>query len=167
MTGHSVVRVPDANDPYETFSRATAFCPAGKRVIGTGGTVENAAFILDSVIVSPNLDSVTVEGYRTEYFRLNTGMDLAAYAVCVDPVPGLQRVSVISGYTSLNKVLTLACPEGTRIYGTGASLTGAVGQAYVEAVAPWGTYGAVLSAREDTTGHEWSWYAELYAICAR
>jgi hypothetical protein len=86
--------------------------------------------------------------------------------VCVDPVPGRQRVTATSGCTSNNKVVTVSCPTSTHLHGTGGSLTGAAGQAFIEAVAPWGTYGVIFSAREDPTGYSGNWNADVYAISA-
>jgi hypothetical protein len=83
----------------------------------------------------------------------------------VDPVPGQQRVTHSSAVTSEDKLVTAACPAGTTVHDVSGSITGAVGEAYLDAMVPNAT-GAVVNAREDSTGFSGSWTLAAYAICA-
>jgi hypothetical protein len=90
-----------------------------------------------------------------------------AYAICIGAVPGQQIVTATSGYDSADKVITVTCPPGLHVHGTAGSLTGALGQAYLDARLPTGPATSVLlNAREDVTGHAGDWKADVYAICA-
>jgi hypothetical protein len=89
--------------------------------------------------------------------------------VCVNPVPGQQLVSATNASTSADKFISVTCPAGTRLHGTGGSLTGSVGEAYLDRVGlfgPGAVAGADVEAHEDQTGYAGNWIATSYAICA-
>jgi hypothetical protein len=70
-----------------------------------------------------------------------------------------------SGASSADKVVTAACPAGTTVHGLSGSITGAAGEAYLDAMVPT-VAGALVNAREDSTGFAGSWILAAYAICA-
>jgi len=154
--------------PGAAINQATASCPGNKKVIGIGGMAFKTPFILDSVYPSANLDSVTARGSRPEWYSDPTrNIGVTAYAICVDPVPGLQLFAVPVGADSVDKPIAVGCPSGATVHSVGGSLTGASGQAFFDAITPGDqlAYGYV-SAREDATGYARSWTARAYVICA-
>ena len=168
VTGHSIVEVDGPARPGAASNRATASCPGNTRVIGVGGIAFKTPFILDSVYPSANLNSVTAVGSRPEGFSDRTrSIGVTAYAICVDPVPGLQLFAVPVGPDSVDKPIAVGCPTGATVHSVGGSLTGASGQAFFDAVAPGdGLAYAYVSAREDATGYARTWTASAYVICA-
>jgi hypothetical protein len=151
--------------PGSSFAAATAFCPNGKKVIGAGGrSPGKTADILDSINVAASLGSVSVEVARTDGQQATAH----AYAICVDPVPGLQRLEAHTAMGSADTSLSLACPTGTKAHSVGGGLTGALGQAYIDELAPNGASltGAFIDAREDVDGNPGNWRADLVVICA-
>jgi hypothetical protein len=167
VSGHEIVQVHSTDVPGATSSSATAICPAGKKVIGAGGrSAGKPHWVLDSIDVATNLSSVYVETMATEP-DIGGGVAVA-YAICVNPVAGQQRVSATSAFDSNDKVLTVNCPAGTRVHGTGGGITGALGQAYLDALLPTGGApgGTLINAREDGDGFANNWRVSAYAVCA-
>ena len=168
VTGYEIVEAKAAAPMGVDYVSATASCPAGKKVIGAGGRQQGKAFIvLDGISVDADLSGVTVESFSDETAHVTVPVAVA-YAICVDPLPGQQRVTAATEWTSSDKLLSVGCPAGTRLYGLGGGLTGASGQAYLDGVLPYaGTLtGAQIDAREDHTGFSATWKANVYGICA-
>jgi len=169
VTGHQIVEATSAPPAGATSAAATAVCPAGKKVIGAGGrSAGKPTYVLDTIDVSGGLSSVLVQTMATEAVVAGTAPLAVAYAICIDPVPGQQRVGASSVWDSNDKVLTVACPAGTQVHGTGGGISGAHGQAHLDALlpiagAPGGTF---INAREDATGYVANWSVSAYAVCA-
>jgi hypothetical protein len=147
---------------------ATVACPAGKRVIGTGGQVVPPFGwnLLDEVNPLAGLTSARVTAFETEV-PSPIGWRVTAHAVCANPLPGLTLVSAVGPTDSLDKSVNVTCPAGTRLHGLGGDLTGAVGEGLVVALFPGQPLtSAHLRAREDFTGLPASWQARVFAICA-
>jgi hypothetical protein len=169
VTGHRIVEVQGGSNPGGTYANTFAYCPPGTKVIGAGGLAFGRPFILNTIQINQSLTTVAVTAFRTEYAAgSNEAMTLNAYAVCVDPLPDQQLVRATSGYSSNDKpTLVVACPRGTMVHGTGGLISGGFGEAYIEALLPFGPVSSVyLTAREDTTGYSGQWAADVYAICA-
>jgi hypothetical protein len=139
-------------------------------VIGAGANIlgfVNYNF-LDTVQPASNLASVYVEAVRSETSELP--IQVTAHAVCINPVPGQQLVSASTAFDSASaKYVSVMCPSGTKLHGTGGSLGGAAGQASIDRVGligPGAVAGADIEAREDETGFSGNWIATAYAICA-
>ncbi|MDI1463570.1 hypothetical protein QEZ54_21540 [Catellatospora sp. KI3] len=147
--------------------QAVAVCPAGKKVIGTGGvTIGGYRFRL--VAVHPTYDHVLVGVSPDETASGSFGA--RAYAICTDPI-GQVLVDVDSGYSSSNKAVTAACPAGTTVHGAGAFINGGTvwRQVHLNRIGFWGPgalSGADLAAHEDETGYAGNWHVMLTAICA-
>lgn len=118
--------------------------------------------------MSASLASVYVETMATELVVPGTAPLAVAYAICINPVPGQQRVSATSAWDSNDKALTVNCPAGTRVHGTGGGITGALGQAHLDALLPTGGApgGTHINAREDANGFGNTWMISAYAVCA-
>lgn len=167
VTGHQIVQASSAEPAGSTFAYATATCPAGKKVIGAGGrSASKPSYVLDTIDVAGDLSSVYVETAAAESPAPGTAPLAEAYAICIDPVPGQQLVTASSGFTSADKTLSVSCPSGTTLHGTGGGMTSALGQAHLDMLAPTGTSSAKIEAREDANGYSGTWKFDVYAICA-
>jgi hypothetical protein len=158
-----------SNGPADIFG-LSATCPNGKKVIGAGANIlgfVNYNF-LDGIQPASNLSTVWVEAAQEEAFELP--IQVTAHAICINPIPGQQLVSASTTSTSSSgKYISVTCPAGTKLHGTGASLSGAVGEVYLNRVGLIGAgavAGADIEAYEDETGAAANWQATAYAICA-
>lgn len=92
---------------------------------------------------------------------------MTAFAICANPVTGLERVVATSQSDSSNKFVDADCPAGKRTLGTGAELTGGGGQVVLDFI---GTQASVVSttahAKEDEDGTTSNWTVRSFAICA-
>jgi hypothetical protein len=154
LTGWQVV-LADSTGPTNSYAFATAVCPAGKKVIGAGGrSAGKPSVVLDSINIAADLSGVTVE-----VVAINGATPIAhAYAICINPVPGQQRVASNTQPVSGDQTLALSCPPGTKTHGVGGGMTAAVGQSYLDELAPNGASltGAYIDAREDVTGNPYA-----------
>jgi hypothetical protein len=153
------------------FVGVGASCPSGKKVIGAGGNIHgfvNTTF-LDTIQPATNLASVWVEAAREEGAS-DSQVKVSAHAICINPVPGQQLVFATTPLNSDSaKYVKVLCPAGTKLHGTGASITGATGQAQFDRIGLIGlgaVEGSDVEAREDETGFAGNWTATAYAICA-
>ncbi|XTZ18481.1 hypothetical protein ACQSSU_14490 [Micromonospora echinospora] len=157
------------------FHSATAACPTGKVLTGTGfelngitgeGTVDDFR-PNGSAVSAPT--AVTVGAYESDTFFGN--WSATAYAICANPVPGLLRVTAVSALNSNDfRSVTAACPNGRVLTGAGFEIIGALGEAVVDDLTPNGgpataptlvTSGAY---EEDPLASNWD--LRSYAICA-
>jgi hypothetical protein len=167
VSGHQIVQASSAEPADSTIASASATCPSGKKVIGAGGaSAGKPSYVLDGVDISADLTSVHVETIATESPTPGTAPLAQAFAICVNPVAGLQLVRASSGFTSSDQSLSVSCPSGKRLHGTGGGMTGAVGQAHLDMLAPTGSRTARIDAREDATGTGNTWKVDIFAICA-
>ena len=167
VTGRSFVYEDSTIGAGLSTGSVSVACPVGKQVIGMGGYVSADDFILSSVDVNSTLTSVTMWWAR--------GLDVAgtltglaeASAVCVDPVPGLERVRVFSANDSLDKVLLPTCPSGKLVYDVGGGVSGSLGQriAKIDVFVPL-TTNAGVTVREIPPGSPSNWKAFGTVICA-
>ena len=155
-----------ATSAYKT---ATATCPAGKRVTGTGFDVSppDGRVLVDYVRPNASLTSVSVRADEDEAGTA-AAWTLTAYAICAPAPAGLQRVVATSASSSAAKSVAAACPAGTRVLGTGGELAGASRQLLLNRLTPNAHLTTVtVRAFEDETGTARSWTVTAYAICAR
>jgi hypothetical protein len=85
-----------------------------------------------------------------------------------EAVPGLQRVlaTSVSNSTSPKSALA-ACPPGTRVIGTGAQITGGLGQVMIDDITPNAALTSVtVTGFEDDDGFTGNWSVTAIAICA-
>lgn len=177
VTGWQIVEASSPSDSSSAFAVATAVCPAGKLVSGAGGRSWKSWYIVDSIDISSDLTRVTVEVVTDATFPPEqAGAQAFAYAICIDPLPGQQRVYAESVWDSSDKHVSVQCPQGARVIGLGGGLTGAAGAAYLDRLAPiapdgsnlgsgLGFGGADIDAREISGGAPQDWRAYVYAVC--
>ncbi|MGW3604360.1 hypothetical protein [Micromonospora sp. NPDC005161] len=157
------------------FHSATATCPVGKVLTGTGYALNGVTGegVVDDL--RPNggpataPTAVTVGAYETEAFAGN--WSVTAYAICANPLPGLVRVSATSVSNSADfHSATATCPVGKVLTGTGYELNGVTGEGVVDDFRPNGGVAAAPTSvnvgayESDATALNWS--ATAYAICA-
>ena len=147
---------------------ATATCPAGKRVIGTGGQVTGGGgqVGLDDVRPNPGLTSVIVQGLE-DADGTAANWSVTAFAICAKAVAGLQRVAVATPSDSQpGKTLTAACPPGRHVLGAGADVAGGTGRALLSFNIPDELSEQTSQAAESEAGTTSNWQLRAYAICA-
>jgi hypothetical protein len=173
VTGVQIIQTSSAAAAGASIAFATATCPAGKKVIGAGGvSAGKPGYLLDTMDIAADLSSVYVETVATRVDPSTAPLAIA-YAICIDPVPGQQRVAASGAYDSNDKSLSVLCPAGSKMFGVGGGMTGALGQAMLTSLYPASfslfgrTYhGAVLKAVEDPDGDSGTWKVDTYGVCA-
>jgi hypothetical protein len=147
-----------------------ATCPAGKRVLGTGAEINtaNGQVLLDGIRPSADLTAVYANALEDE-----TGNDatwsLTAYAICANPVTGLQRNFASSALDSTSpKTKFAGCTAGKQLVGMGGEINSPNGQGVLDALFsdPASPNSAGAAAWEDDTGNASDWSLTTYAICA-
>jgi hypothetical protein len=165
VTGREVVLAGGAITAGENAGARTLSCPAGKRVVGMGGYVAGPNFMLTSLDVAPDLTWVDMTWGRAADTVGGTSW-AEVTAVCVDPIPGLQRVQTVSASSSNHKSVNVGCPSGKQLYDFGGGLnTGSHRYVAIDALLPSST-GGIAHVREMVYGYSSSWKAEATAICA-
>ncbi|MGW4497992.1 hypothetical protein ACWENR_05140 [Micromonospora sp. NPDC004336] len=142
-------------------------CPPGKHAIGVGGAVvgaPNSEVVLEDLRIHQS--SVVVAGAED-----GTGFDdswwLDATAICADPLPGEQRVTNDSDYTSAaTRSVVATCPPGTRVHGVGGEILGGDGQVRLTQMRATTSTTVTVSAAEDEDGFSSNWKVRAYAVCA-
>jgi hypothetical protein len=149
---------------------ATAACPSGKKVIGTGGNIngEVGPIVLTSIAPNAELTSVKVTASETGGGTASK-WSVAAVAICANPPSGLQRVSETGTENSDSaKLVNAVCPSGQKVLGSGATVKGVSGGvASLTVLIPTTSQRAVLvGAAETGDGTTKSWSVRADAICA-
>lgn len=80
-------------------------------------------------------------------------------------VPGLVRVSNTSPTNSVGKSVTVNCPGGTRVYGSGASINGGGGAVVLDDITPNLALTNVLVTAFEAAPFPNNWSITAYAIC--
>jgi len=119
---------------------AAVLCPRGKRLLGTGsailGGMERGVTRVALTRLAPNqtLTGDTVSARKT---RANVpSFRSRAYAVCANPVAGLQQTTALSASNAISpKSMIAAVPTGKRVTGAGAEIRGGFTSAGITRVA--------------------------------
>lgn len=146
-----------------------ASCPAGKQVIGGGGSA-GAFFtgvILTEITLDPALTSVTVTG-REDAYGTSQQWPVVAHAVCAEPPPGLQLVTTTGVYSSTKRqTVSVRCPTGKQVLSVGGRVDGAEGE--VVLTSAWVSTNpavAYITGAEGDDGTDRSWGMRVHAVCA-
>jgi hypothetical protein len=165
-------RVPAAVSASNSTSpkSATATCPSGKYLIGTGARIEGGLgqVVLDDVTPSTSLQSIRVTAYEDEDGTA-ANWTVRAYAICASPPPGLHLV-VAHGLpgSSKSQGVTAACAPGFQVHGLGGEITGGNGQVSMDDLPRHVSLNSVtVTGVEDETGTAANWSVRAYAICAQ
>jgi len=146
---------------------ATATCPAGKIVLGSGGSVHNGRAVLDQIIPTTNEVHVKAFGKGGP-----NPWSITAWAICAFPV--FNRSVVTEGPGTVRSDDTAfaqsRCPLGTVALDAGFDLMDSLGQAslFETSFAPSGSPEAVVTraSRLDPLAIG-TWRVGAYAICAQ
>jgi hypothetical protein len=153
------------------WNSAAAHCPAGKKVISAGAEVSNGGrdVVLQIIFPDAGLDWVSTNAYEDETGYVGS-WEVTAYAVCANPLLGLQRVTGVETIED-SHVAAAECPPGYELLGLGGYAIGGApsfGELYLSDLypvdaAPWQ---AVMIGNEDQTGFDDDWITISFAICA-
>ena len=155
---------------------ATARCPDGMKVVGGGaeifvnvGTVSGKLVLTDLI---PKSDKVTgFEGYTAGAAQSSGGTSdawgLRVFAMCSDPLPGLQIISASTQSDSAPSKEAIAfCPANQRVIGSGGRVSTSAGQVHLQVARPSGPGDIVRSqGHEDADGFSGQWVSTAFAIC--
>ncbi len=167
----AAVSANNSND----FHSATATCPAGKRLTGTGFQLNGATGEANVDDFRPNggvaagPTSLVTGAYEEDSFALT--WTVTTYGICANPLPGLVRVSA-TGPTNSNDFhsTTATCPAGKQLTGAGYEIVGATGEAVVDDFQPNGGIGtaptSVTVGAYESDAFAGTWTLIAYAICA-
>jgi hypothetical protein len=160
----------------------TAYCPGGKRVLGSGGYVyvEGGRAVIDTIEPTAGLDGVEVSASEDRY-GTSDDWGLTAYATCADQTYYPQRVAATAtdyliqrAGNTRGKTATASCPSGKHLLGSG----GRINHHYIGGT--WTTFGklglaaigpnslsdaSTATAFEDQVGTDDDWSVTAYAIC--
>jgi hypothetical protein len=151
------------------FSEQDAFCPAGQKVLGSGGRVDNAANHVKLVEATPFLagDRVRVAAFDT--IPGSTAIwTVTAFAVCAPAPAGYQVVFAPSAATMSEpeKVAFVTCPAGTRVHGAAATTVGGTQGLALQVVYPFNALDKVEAFAVETIPNSTNWDVRAVAICA-
>ena len=151
------------------FESATATCPAGEYLTGGGGRIVGGGPDITMTDVIPNLatNSVTVWGHANS--AALPAFDVVAQAICLPGAPpaNYQLVANPTGVNNVvNKAITVVCPAGTQLMGTGYQIDQGFGLAFPRWSLP--NFGltqntVIADASPALAGANWGLTA--YAIC--
>jgi hypothetical protein len=157
---------PFNSEPTKTVA---AYCPAGTRVTGGGGSVDRNPGHVVLTRMRPvhtnNLDRFEVVGAEDE-----TGTSLkwtvTAIAICASPVDGMEIVSLThTGGDSLYNYAFVTCPTGKLPIGGGGQITGGQGQVQLGYQRDLYSHSTFASGLEDANGFDGDWTVTAYAVC--
>jgi hypothetical protein len=162
-------RVAATSSTNSSDKSATATCPIGKRLLGTGAEMAGAGrqVELNDIIPAGDLQSVTVQGLEDEDGTTAT-WSVTAYAVCANPVEGAERVFATSLTDSQTiKSVTATCPAGKQLTGVGGEIGGGGGEVVLDELTPTADLtGVGVVGVEDEDGTAGDWLVRSFALCA-
>jgi hypothetical protein len=155
----------------ESVQTAAAVCPAGTRVLGTGGKIVNPGgqVALQVARASASGDIARVQAHE-DADGYSGDWSVVSYAVCVTPPPGYQVVYGQSGQIASEpeKDAFAVCPGSKVVHGAGGAITNvAPGNVSLRVVYP--SYDPkrvdVLAVENTPTNQNWD-FIVAQAICA-
>jgi hypothetical protein len=156
-----------ATSPSDSLNKTvTATCPSGKRLGGGGEITAGGGQVVLEDIRLNNLAKATVQGVEDEDGTAGNWV-ARAFAICANPVAGLERVVATSPTDSSDKSATATCPAGKRVVGAGSEIGGGGGQVVMDDLRPNAALDSVaVQGFEDEDGTAGNWLVRAYAICA-
>lgn len=144
----------------------TATCPAGKRLVSAGADILGGKgnVMIERMVPDLTTNSVTVLGH--EHNATPDSWSDRASAVCANPLPGLLRVFATSPASSANKSVSVSCPPGTVLTGTGGETLSSGGRAAVDSIEPNIYLDGVTVRAAEIQSTNLNWTTTAFAICA-
>ena len=161
---HVAARSKSYDSPLRT---AVADCPPGKQLIGFGGAAAvefDRRVVLSVVLPSADLTRVVVQSWQ-ELDGEPADWTAEAYAVCVDPVPGMFLAQNSPPPSSLDKAVGVDC-GGKQLHAVGSGIFSG-GRAGFTGIYPGAApiLGGTAITKEDPTGVDGDWYVYTAGIC--
>jgi hypothetical protein len=168
--GYQIVASTSAFAPGGSRT-ALVSCPVGKALIGAGASLSNGfgqisvaeLYVADDFAQATAVDDE--DGYSGSW-------SVTAYAICADPLPGLQITFDQTTFTSSSsKEANAGCPAGKRLLGAGWSVFGGSETSQLLAIFV-NVFGHTTppSVRTvgtvDANGFSGGWWIKAQAICA-
>ena len=160
-----------ANNGTSDFVKtATAQCPQGLRLYGTGFEINNANGSVLPDTLQPDAGLTEVEGSAHENGNFAGTWDWTTYAICGTARPTMTLVAAYSAYDSntTHGVTTNPCPAGTTLTGAGATSEGGWGWVLIDRL----SLSITLNERVTVNGWEdqpsglgLAWDEQGFAIC--
>jgi hypothetical protein len=169
------LEVVESTGPKDTSDVKVArpVCPLGKRVLGTGGAINDGLgqVSLGATVPEDELREVDAFGFENDEFipGLPDGPEwsVTGIAICASPPAGLHHVEAFALPTSDNKSLTAACASGFQAYGLAGGIRSPAGGVYPDGFFPSANLKEVtVSGAEQLGGYHGDWGLRADAICA-
>lgn len=171
LSGYRIVPSPPANPSRSPVQTTAAVCPAGQRVLGTGGAINNPG---GQVALQVSRASGPGDIARVQAHADASGYDdpwsVTSYAVCVNPPSGYEVVYGESPQraSESEKFAVAECPGNKRVHGAGAAITStAPGNVALAVVSPLDDLDGVQALAVENTPTSQNWdFIVAQAICA-
>jgi hypothetical protein len=133
-----IVRVSDTSVTNSVDKSPTVPCPTGKVPLSAGFQITGATGEVTINFMRTTSTNATVSAYEED--PLETDWFVTVYAICADPLPGLQQItSAGPGGTSLDsQSVSALCPAGQVLLGMGFLVSGTTGEGVVDDFVPGG-----------------------------
>jgi hypothetical protein len=155
--------------------KATAICPSGKTLLGSGGGSSSGVFngragvAIEDITPNGTLTSVTVQAAET-FSGSSDSWRARAFAICASSAVGAQVATATSTASPFTPKSALArCPSGMKVIGSGADIGVplAPGRVFIDEIRPLSDLSGVLVvATEAELGTTNNWNVTARAICA-
>ena len=144
----------------------TATCPAGKALLGVGGEIAGGAGqVALREMIPGGGNGATATGAEDENGFAGS-WSVTAYAICANPVAGLERMVSVSGPSSVDKEITATCSAGKQVLSIGGGVSGGAGMLIEDMRPNSALTNATVVGVEDEDGTNFFWSVQAYAICA-
>jgi hypothetical protein len=121
--------------------------------------------IIEDIYTPATLQSVTVTTVE-DSTGYSGNWSMWSYAVCANPVAGLERKSAATASDSNDKFVGVSC-GAKKVHGVGGRINGGDGEVMHTGIYPAGDLGgATLISLEEDNGQADNWNSEVFAICA-
>lgn len=170
VPGLTTVQLESATDS-STTKTVIATCPAGTTVVGGGGHVVDSPYRILLTGLRPVVTAFG-NGYQMTATEDGAGYGgawrIRAHAICAPAPAGLQyRWTVGASSSQSSRGAAVFCPDGRKVIGAGAVVTGGGQRVGLRQVRPLAGLGGVLvGAHETETGYGGAWSLTAWAICA-